>query len=339
MAGRRRGRPRAPAWLALVVAWLALAVPGLALALPGAAWAAFPGANGRIAFAVERWRQSQDPRGAPEFLSSRIETVKPSGRGRRVLHTPSGEGCCIDSELAWSPSGRLLALTEGRRLAIVRDDGTGLRLLPQVTEGDQAPAWAPGGRRLAFHGALAPDDYPRIYTVRSDGAGLRRVSPEWAMSPAWSPKGRIAFVNDDEPHSWRNDGIYTVRPDGSGLRRLFGRYWGTGADPDWSPKGSRLAFSARQHIFTIRRDGRGLRRLTERDSSGNGDPAWSPDGKYVAFLRRDVVYSTDATRFRTALYVMRSNGRGLRLILETSYTLADQEYERLGPPSWQPLRR
>jgi Tol biopolymer transport system component len=334
-----RDRPRGRARLALAAGSAMLGCAWLVVGV-GSARAAFPGANGRIAFAVERWGQAQDPRADPVFLSSRIETVLPHGRGRRVVHTPpAGEGCCIDTELDWSPSGRLLAFTEGGRLAIVRHNGAGLRLLPQLTEADGAPAWAPGGRRLAFHGQLAPDDYPSIYAVRTDGTGLRRLTPEWATSPAWSARGTIAFVNDDEPDSWRHDGIYTISTDGSGLRRLFGRYWGTGNHLDWSPRGSRLAFSARQHIFSIKRDSRGLRRLTDRDSSGNGHPAWSPDGRYIAFLRSDVAYRTDATLFRTGLYVMRSNGRRPRRVLETRYTLADQEYEVLGPPSWQPLRR
>jgi TolB protein len=182
-------------------------------------------------------------------------------------------------------------------------------------------------------------DYPSLYTVGSNGTGLRRVTDEWATSPAWSSTGTIAFVNDDEPRSWRHDGIYTVRPDGSGLRRLFGRYWGTGNQPNWSPNGRRLAFSARQHIFTIGANGRGLRRLTDRASSGNSNPAWSPDGRYVAFLRSETEFRTDATVFSTGLYVVRPNGGGLRRVLETSHTLADAEYEVLGPPSWQPHRR
>ena len=49
-----------------------------------------PGENGRIAFGVEKWRLPDpclpEPHGCePEVFSSSIETVLPSGRGRRVL--------------------------------------------------------------------------------------------------------------------------------------------------------------------------------------------------------------------------------------------------------------
>ena len=78
-------------------AWLALTVAGVTLTSGvEAAHAAFPGANGRIAFAVEKWRRPLSclpiPHGCePEFVSSSIETVLPSGRGRRILRAlPAG---------------------------------------------------------------------------------------------------------------------------------------------------------------------------------------------------------------------------------------------------------
>jgi Tol biopolymer transport system component len=328
MEGTRTARMTGP---------LATAIAGLALAVPSAALAAFPGANGRIAFAAEDWRLPDPclpiPHGCePEFVSSRIETVLPNGKGRRVLQTvPVG----TDAGLTWSPNGRLLAFGQGGRLAIIRHDGAGLRLLPQLTESELEPAWSPDGRRLAFVGNQPCPYCSWLYAVRGDGTGLRRVVKMGARWPTWSPTGRIAFVNWDDQYRRPvppADGLYTIRPDGSRLRRLFGRYWGTGQQPDWSPDGRRIAFRARNHIFTLRADGRGLRRLTAPKENppgqGSSDPTWSPDGRYIAFIRD---YD---------LYVMRANGRGLRRLIDApDPDPADRTkgWSQLGSPAWRPL--
>jgi sugar lactone lactonase YvrE len=322
--------------------WLALAVVVLTPAVGvDAAQAAFPGANGRIAFAVERWREA-DPclpiryGCEPELVSSRIETVLPNGRRRRVLHTfPVGEGLAGDSGPAWSPSGRLLAFRQGNRLAIIRHDGTRLRRLPQLTDSDREPAWSPDGRRLAFIGDRPCLYCTWLYTVRSDGTALRRVIDQGARGPAWSVTGSLAFENDNDQYLTSvgvKDGLYTIRPDGSRMRRLVDRDWaGTGQQPDWSPDGSRIAFRARDHIFMIRADGRGLRRLTAMKSyraPGSSDPVWSPDGKYIAFARGN------------DLYVMRSNGRRPRRVIDArdpDPDHPDRAWARLSAPSWQPL--
>jgi Tol biopolymer transport system component len=313
--------------------WFAVAA-GLVLALGvGDARAAFPGANGRVAFAVEKWRLPDPcvpmPHGCePEMFSSSIETVLPSGRGRRVLRALPVEQGVGESGPVWSPSGRSLTFEQGGRLAIIRGDGTGLRQLPQLTNGDGEPTWSPDGRRLAFVGRRLCCNW--LYTVRRDGTALRRVIAQEARWPAWSTTGGIVFVNYNDRRAGVvgiKDGTYTIRPDGSRLRRLFGRYWGTGQQPDWSPDASRIAFVARQHIFTMSADGRRLRRLT--DNFGDSDPAWSPDGKYIAFIRDH------------DLYVMHANGRGQRRVVDGADQGLDHSppWAEVSAPTWQPLPR
>jgi Tol biopolymer transport system component len=318
----------------IVRAWLALAVAGITLAFGVAgAQAAFPGANGRIAFAVTKWRLPDPcppiPHGCePEFVSSRIDTVLPNGRGRRVLRAfPAGDNG-QESGPTWSPNGRLLTFEQGGQIATIRKDGTGLRRLPRLTNGEAQPTWSPDGRRLAFAGHTACCFW--LYTVRPNGTGLRRVIAQEARWPAWSATGTIAFVTFNNTPSDLKNGLYTIRPDGSRLRSLFGRYWGTAYLPDWSPNGRRIAFQARNHIFTLRADGRGLRRLTgpKLASNHNSAPAWSPDGRFITFLRDE------------DLYVMRADGRRLRRIVNAVQPEdPGRVWEELSPPTWQPLPR
>jgi Tol biopolymer transport system component len=301
----------------VVVVGLAATVSPLTLAFP--AQAAFPGKNGRIAF-------TSQPRERGDAISSTIETVLPSGRGRRVLGAcPTTD--CFQTIPAWSPDGRRLAFgLRDAGLAIVRANGTGLRRLPQLTGPYAAPAWAPSGRRLLFPGEGG------LFNARTDGTGLRRVtSMPTVFESAWSRRGVIALAHDDDPYlaPMPDDGIYTVRPDGSRLRRLVrDRYNASApASPDWSPYGSKLAFSFADSVDYEIHVGDAMsgahRRLTTR---GGSDPAWSPDGRFIAFIRGG------------DLYVMRSDGSRERRILDETQTDSGVDIY-LSAPSWQPLPR
>jgi Tol biopolymer transport system component len=315
-AMRKRARLPESAVLAAVAGVLVLA-----LASPG--HAAFPGKNGRIAFTVE-------PRERGEAISSTIETVLPSGRGRRPLGTcPSRD--CAHFFPSWSPSGRRLAFGVRRtgpvdRFAIVRANGTGFREVPQLVGRYPSPAWAPSGRRLLFPGEDG------LFTARTDGTRVRRVTSKRAdFDSAWSETGIIAFANDDDVFNapFVDDGLYTVAPDGTRLRRLVRDRFNASspATPDWSPHGSKIAFGyveRDEYQVHVADAATGAHRALT--TNGGGEPAWSPDGRFLAFIRDG------------DLYVMRSNGRGKRRILDGGQTESGQEIH-LGSPSWQPLPR
>ena len=100
--------------------------------------------------------------------------------------------------------------------------------------------------------------------------------------PAVSPRGDVvAFVRDKQ--AW-------VAPlDGStAARRLFATR-GDVSDLQWSPDGSRLAFSANRgdHAFVgvYAGDSASIRWLAP-STSRDGVPRWSPDGSRIVFVRR-----------------------------------------------------
>jgi WD40-like Beta Propeller Repeat len=222
MAGRTQGTPHIAGWLAFLGAVLVLI-------WPSAAESAYPGANGRIAFTVEVCQPPPPPDPIPPeyphpglpiepvLVSSRMVSVLPNGSRKRRLHNiPVGGGAYYGApEPAFSPNGRLIAFHERGRLAIMRHDGSGLRTLPPLSTSDFAPTWSPNGRRFAFFGQRPCPLYcGTLYTVRIDGSGLRQVTDYEAQWPAWSVRGRIAFLNNDDQYRFMvgpRDGLYSIR--------------------------------------------------------------------------------------------------------------------------------
>ena len=93
-----------------------------------------------------------------------------------------------------SPLGRRIAFSSAGQVWVVYVDGTALR---QVTSGPllaRSPSWSPAADALAFAGG--PLEAQDVYRVGADGGDLRRLTSASADedAPAWSSRGRIAFV-------------------------------------------------------------------------------------------------------------------------------------------------
>lgn len=109
------------------------------VAVCSSAEAAFPGANGRIAFATNRDGNFE------------IYSMNPDGSGLTRL-TSNGT---TDAQPAWSPEGTKVAFTSFGpgypQIWVMNADGTGsTRLTDNFPGGDSAPAWSPGGTQIVF---------------------------------------------------------------------------------------------------------------------------------------------------------------------------------------------
>jgi TolB protein len=275
--------------------------------------ATVPGVNGLLAYEAKIGKRYQ------------LFTSKPDGSASQQL-TDFADSDSVWA--AWSPSGSQIAFERDvytgvfvNRAAIytMNPDGSGLRsLTPAGLNGN--PSWSPNGKLIVFATlrfgkqatvSLMAANGTRVRALVSTPIPKKRYVISFA-SPTFSPDGkRIAFL-------WQKRGaaaIFTTSATGGALKQVTPWKNGGFADKiDWSPDGSRIAFSSpgfgdvpgiSSNVFTVRPDGTGLVRLTNNRGGkiNNGLDSWSPDGKKIAFV------SNRAGTYE--IYVMKANGSGV----------------------------
>jgi dipeptidyl aminopeptidase/acylaminoacyl peptidase len=310
----------AMSWVSRVIRpWLALTA-AMALA-PGTALAAFPGANGRIAYTLE-----PDSPAPPT-----IHTVLPSGGNDQTLTT------------GWQPSWS----ADGTRIAFVRDvaapgverdifttaaDGSDQQ---QLTHGDGAedmPSYSPSGNRIVFRRFVGPRS--RIVVMRSDGTDrqmLARVPDGALYAPVWAPNGRhIAYISAGIGTKAR---LWTMRPDGSHKRLLAAQRHGAFfTDADYSPDSRHIVVNrcgdggkyCDFQTVVVRADGR---RRHHAPCTVDSTAIYSPDGRWITgggYFPGDPLF---------AFWARGAPGscRGLRQVT------FPEGGDRTDLPDWQPL--
>ena len=308
------------------VALAAAAVLGLAVP----AQAAFPGRNGKIAVAF-----FDDPGGGAGPARSGIGLLR-ADRGAAQQRTeviactddrrPPRECLREYATPAFSPNGRWIAFDAGGRIAVVRTNGTGHRLLPAAGMDPTSPAWSPSGKRIVFDAArsTAPRAVRDLYVVAADGSGRARRVVRNAADPSWSVDGLFAFERPSNAIPPTPRRLVVSRSDGTHPRVVSS---GTANRPDFSPDGSRIVYyaGARNRLAVVGTNGRGTRLL-----AGPGccpqHPAWSPDGRRLAW-------------WNNGIYVARSDGtRAHQIAKDRSGPMSSFNFFSSNP-SWQPLPR
>jgi TolB protein len=186
-----------------------------------------------------------------------------------VLVASAGRPVHRPAPLSGLARNGLLAFDSNGQIVTANADGTDRIVLTSGTETRSTPTWSPDGLRLAFWSKPAAGGTLALTIVDADGGGSHVVSgPETFAVPSITTRNSL----------WP-------------------------APPDWSPDGTRLAFSATvagtSRIVVVTLDG-AAPRVVGDPSLAALSPVWSPDGERIAFAGGRY---PDA-----ALYVMDADG-------------------------------
>jgi hypothetical protein len=217
-------------------------------------------------------------------------------------------GACTAHASFPGENGKIV-LEKSFGIHVVEPDGTGLS--PKLADG-RAPEWSPDGRRIAFIGTGT-----QIRVMNADGTANALVATpavDYVSSLAWSHDGtRLALatvrlatptqgVNDIQVLDIANGSLTNITSNGEPCNGETIRQEDNSTNPDWDPKGNRIAYAHRHDTYPfeftcsgatcvcslnlIGADGGGSAPLaTSTVDNGFLAPSWSPDGAAIAMQR------------------------------------------------------
>ena len=324
----------------LLVALIALVATSFAIV--GARDAgAFPGANGKIAYAT----------------GGGVATMNPDGSGAVVL---AGQA----QDPAWSADGQMVAFTDTSSsdflIYTIGADGSGRTQVTTVGD-DFDPTFSPDGDWIAFRRRVV---YPDALTQTTNNAapsatvitetdvvttpvlvGMIAENVTTGNSAVVTAVGATTITTTAITGNWNaadsyriyneQDRIFKIRTNGTGEVQLssggataiYGDY-----APEWSPDGTKIAFATKRNgnddVYVMDAGGEAVSsvNLTADEGDVAWDPSYSPDGTKIAYAsaNNDAGGSTAEN-----IWTMNADGSGKTII--TAVATSKDEH-----PSWSP---
>jgi hemolysin type calcium-binding protein/WD40 repeat protein len=324
------------------------AVIALALAAAPAAQAAFPGQNGKIAFAKIDGNFDQ------------IFTINPDGTGEMELTSSSD---LVNAETPnWSPDGQKIVFCRGQcfqfdpnsEIWVMNADGTDQHKVPNTGSTDFQPAFVDNSHIVFVR--FPNTGRAEIWVINADGTGATQLttppSGSFDQNPTSSPNGQtIAFSRSNTAGS--DAVIYTVSsspPPGTAtpITNNHGMNDIIDDEPNFSPGGGTIAFQrcpaiegcsgTPSNLFTVPAGGGLIMQITNSTQPSDGancQPAYAPDGSRIVFAQfpgfdcqQATSFSAPAGRAAVSAQTMAFIGPGGGAV---------QPFTAGIEPDWQPL--
>ena len=259
---------------------------------------------------------------------------------------------------AWSPDRGRIAYTWNadtfHDIWVMDSDGANQQKLTTSTFQaiHLAPEWSPDGRKIAYTTRANSGSQSEIWVMNADGSDkqLMLSSNVLIFELSWSPDGRKMLYTEGvsfrDPVTIRlADVVVEVIEDVEtwSLRNpvSFAGAEAINRSPDWSPDGSRIAFSSQadvssdRNIYTVASDGTDLVQITGPDAPvdfggfqlqiADSSPSWSPDGSRLAIVRTVPPGGSDAEDSTSEVFIVNPDGTGLVQLTPTNLNLTVHE--------------
>ncbi|OIO04482.1 MAG: hypothetical protein AUJ49_02705 [Desulfovibrionaceae bacterium CG1_02_65_16] len=196
----------------------------------------------------------------------------------QLMRVLTGKSGFFDSTLAFSKR-----VNGGKELFTASALGRGLTQITRDGGFNVSPSWSKDGRHIAYTNISDKGHRLGIWDRAGRFSHLRKFAGNIAISPTYTPDGRIAIALSLNGHAEIYMLDAAMRPG-----KALAPSWGISVSPSFDLSGNKMVFCSGRlggpQIFLLHRDSGQVERITY-EGTYNTRPSLSPDGRFVVFAR------------------------------------------------------